>query len=120
MACISCGVITSAWLCRISSRWVSAIGGEGYCPVDRDHAHARDAVWSDSCLSPSWPGVYQDEGISLRVQEGAFPSIAGITLDAKFFPEIEAADLGIVHDIVLAPLHQDLAGINDVGPVREV
>ena len=66
------------------------------------------------------PGVYQDEGISLRVQEGAFPSIAGITLDAKFFPEIEAADLGIVHDIVLAPLHQDLAGINDVGPVREV
>src|SRR5262245_3842225 len=25
MACISCGVITSEWLCRISSRWVSAI-----------------------------------------------------------------------------------------------
>jgi hypothetical protein len=25
MACISCGVITSAWLCRIWSLWVSAM-----------------------------------------------------------------------------------------------
>ena len=27
MACISCGVMTSAWLCRICSLWVSAIRG---------------------------------------------------------------------------------------------
>jgi hypothetical protein len=37
MACISCGVITSAWLCRIWSLWVSAIPA---C-----------AGWSDSCFS---------------------------------------------------------------------
>src|SRR5262249_8289032 len=29
MACISCGVITSAWLCRISSFWLSAIKSSG-------------------------------------------------------------------------------------------
>ena len=50
----------------------------------------------------------------------ASPSIAGITLDPKFLPEIEPADLGIVHDIVLAALHQDLARVNDVRAVGEV
>src|SRR5258707_9996866 len=44
----------------------------------------------------------------------------GQPLDAEFFAEIEAADLGIVHDIVLAALHEDLARIDDVGPVGEV
>src|SRR5262245_17893710 len=40
--------------------------------------------------------------------------------NAEFLAEIEAANLGIVHNVVLAALHQDLARINDVRAVGEV
>src|SRR5260370_8745013 len=41
-------------------------------------------------------------------------------LDAEFFAEVEAADLGVVHDILLAALHEDLARIDDARAVGEV
>ncbi len=40
-------------------------------------------------------------------------------LDPEVLAEIKPAHFGIVDDVVLAALHQDLAGIDDVGPVGQ-
>ncbi len=37
----------------------------------------------------------------------------------KFFAQIELAHLGVVHDVIAPALHQDLAGIDDIGAIGQ-
>src|SRR5262245_35338175 len=84
--------------------------------------------WSNSCLSGSWSGVYPFYGRTPETaparqnngENGRSGAVLENPLYAEFLAEIEAADLGVVDDVVLAPLHQDLSGIDDVGAVGEV
>jgi hypothetical protein len=99
---------------------VSAMSGRTSLPADRDHARARCCLvrflliaFLDRCI----PGA----GHFVKGAIGGVPLDSGDNrLDAKFFAEIEAADLGIIHDIVFAAFHEDLAGVNDVRAIGEV
>src|SRR5690349_5227934 len=118
MACISCGVITRAWLWRNSSRCDKAI------------ASVPDGNWSDSCLAkatpvrPGWRyaipqcGSAQGNGKCRRrpeIRQGG----GGGRLEPEFLAQVEPPHIGIVHDVVRPPLHQHLARIDDVGAVGQ-
>src|SRR3954447_22395158 len=111
MACISCGVITRAWLWRNSRRCERAI--------------ASRLVRFLLSLIPAW---------RLRAyaipQRGNAPKLCVISrclkfgqehfdLHPEFFAEIQPADVRIADDLVRAALHQHLARIDDVGAVGE-
>src|SRR5215510_16264360 len=133
MACISCGVITSAWLWRISSLWVSAIsvlaGRSGLARSQQVSSPAGSASIGPILAYPVLGPVYT-RSMGERQKRRRHTRIAGRTpaagpswenpLHTEFLAEIEAADLRVVDDVVLAPLHQDLSGIDDVGAVGEV
>src|SRR5215210_5380236 len=105
MACISCGVITSAWLCRNSSLCVSAMLRCNIGPVlayivpNRLYTPCLAAVLTTPCLTKC--------------------PVFGHPLHAEFFAEIEPADLGVVDDVVGGAFAQHLARIDDVGAVGE-
>src|SRR5690606_6489104 len=89
IACMSCGVMTSDWLWRISSLGESGMADRG----DR-------ANWSGFCLPLS---LAQPRRLS----------------KAKFLAEVKAADFRAGDDVVGPPLIENLAGMNDVGAVDE-
>src|SRR5579872_5351580 len=104
MACINCGVITSACVWRNSSR----------C----DRAIRFPANWSDSCLVISGSRVdpvRQSMGICCpRSKHASRPEHA---LQTELVTEIEPPHVGIVNDVVGAALHQDLSRVDNVGTV---
>src|SRR5579863_870809 len=99
MACISCGVITSAWLWRSRSFWVSAID----CCLS----------WSGFCLSGFLAAVYPTYGWRLKTSISA----KCLPLHAEFLAEIKAPHVGVIDDVVRRPLHQHFARVDDVGAV---
>src|SRR5262252_3593156 len=99
---MSCGVITSAWLCRIRSFCESAIGVR--------------QIWSVSCLSGLDRAVHPSLGL---VPDGVFRSVIRKKLHPEFLAEVEPADVRVVDDVLGPALHQHLARIDDVGPVGE-
>src|ERR687898_2278242 len=92
MACISCGVITRAWLWRSWRRWVTAI-------------RALELVQFLLGSIPAWGG-----------RSDPFWRFC---LKLESLPQVEPADVRVIYDVVGAALHQHLAGINDVGPVGQ-
>src|SRR6187549_3524250 len=102
MACISCGVITSAWLCRNSSLCVSAmlrcnIGPvlaltESSAAVHRGHANLGGGV--NNPLPQHW-------------------------LHPEFLAQIQPAHFGVVDDVVGVALAQHLTRVDDVGAVGQ-
>src|SRR5262245_25933862 len=131
MACINCGVITSAWLWRISSRWVSAMsvlgGRSGLARSQQASSPTGSAsigpILAYRVLGPVYTRSKGERHKRRRYtsgENGRSGAVLKNPLHAEFLAEIEAADLGVVDDVVLAPLHQDLSGIDDVGAVGEV
>src|SRR6478752_6895560 len=111
MACISCGVITRAWLWRNSKRCESAIQA---CPAgwsDSCLAYTSFAEWSlcDSALRKCAAGRHRQRVLKFWAN----------ALHPKFFAEVEAAHVGIIDDLVGRALHQNLARVNDVGTVGQ-
>src|ERR1700693_2508689 len=103
MACISCGVITSACDWRNSSLCDNAIGFPG-------------GNWSDSCLFLFIAGLFR--------QRYAIPhcGIAQILcgkcgLELEFLAQIKSAHVGVIDDVVGPALHQHRAGINNIRAV---
>src|SRR5262245_26384401 len=105
MACISCGVITSPWAWRSSSLCESAIRSPEelvrFLLLIAGHLHERYAI-------------EQRDPAELR----AAMNYARY-LQLEFLAQIETAHIGVVHDVVGAAFHQDLAGVNDVGAVSK-
>src|SRR4249919_1154621 len=105
MACISCGVITSPWVWRSSSLCESAIRSPAelvrFLLLIAGRLHGRYAI-------------EQRGPAELR-------ALRNYTryLQPEFFAQVEATHIGIVHDIVGATFHQDLAGVDDVRAVGE-
>src|SRR6266511_5745724 len=48
-------------------------------PAHHNQLQACSLVWSDSCLSAFWPGVYQDHGAVVKGAAGGARTIAGTT-----------------------------------------
>jgi hypothetical protein len=44
----------------------------------------------------------------------------GAQLGPEVLAKVKPAHLGIVHDIILAALHQNLAGVNDIGSIGQI
>src|SRR6185312_16835480 len=102
MACINCGVITSAWDWRNSSRCESAIKCTG-------------ENWSDSCLFIPDFCRRRPQFLLRRCTNYEQGGGKRFGLQPEFLAEIEPADIGVVDDVVGAALHQHFAGIDDVG-----
>src|SRR5689334_3133829 len=137
---MSCGVITSAWLWRISSFWVRAIGsGELgpflayllraglYTPTfeqsltgSNRNARAiavRRTASLRSPMSRASTSFLSCEDVDGRDRPG-HDAPKGAS-HAEFLAEIEPADVRVIHDILSPALHQDLARVDDVGAVGQ-
>src|ERR1043165_8379859 len=109
MACISCGVITSAWLCRNSSLCVSAMLRCNIGPV-------LAYIVPDRLYTPSLATVLTTPARHLPAN---WAPAMGQPLHAEFFAQIEPADFGVVDDLVGGAFAQHLTRIDDVGAIRE-
>src|SRR6266496_1434672 len=103
MACISCGVITSAWLWRNSSRCESAMLRCNIGPV---------------LAYPFLGPVYT---CSFYVASGDVNSggNSASRLHSELFAEIQPADFRVVDDVLGIALAQHLTRIDDVGAVGQ-
>src|SRR4030095_5719131 len=107
MACISCGVITSAWLCRNSSLCVSAMLRCNIGPV----------------LAYPFTGFLytrpEYELPMVLIKPRRYQNTLTSTLHPELLSEIQPADFRVVDDVVGAALAQHLARIDDVCAVGE-
>src|SRR5262249_43618156 len=105
MACISCGVITSPWVWRSSSLCESAIRSPAelvrFLLLIAGHLHGRYVI-------EQW-GLAELRALTNYARY----------LQLEFLAQVESAHIGIVHDVVGAALHQNLAGVNDVSTVSK-
>src|SRR5664279_6105213 len=107
MACISCGVITRAWVWRNSSLCDNAIYG------------FPGGNWSDSCLFLLIAGLYRQRYAIPHC--GIAQILSGrIGLELEFLAQIEPAHVGIVDDVLGPALHQHFTGINNIGAVGDI
>src|SRR5690349_16591856 len=103
MACISCGVITSAWVWRNSSRCESAMP----FPAETGLILASRAYTSFGRFQEIRYRSAKLHGISRSKRRGEpvrFARDEG--LEAEFLAQIEPPHIGVVHDVVGPALHQ--------------
>src|SRR5262245_20662873 len=114
---MSCGVITSAWLWRISSFWVSAIGSGELGPflayLLRTTLYiptfGEELIVSAHHVRPcsGHPRVCIHRKNQKAWITGTSPAKRRLGAShAELLAQVEAPDIGVVHDILSPALHQ--------------
>src|SRR5688572_23575170 len=99
MACISCGVITRAWLCRISSRCESAIDRLIPELVRFLLVPTWNNAFLDPCTLPNRRIDRNGEEGERAPQERRARTLNRSSLQPEFFTQVEPAHIRVVDDL---------------------